>query len=93
MSSDPAQPSNTEHGSELIDDLEFDLRAQRARYREERDRRLRPDGEDQFIRTGGEYGRFKDVDPYAPRAPRPALLIAGIFSAGGKLQYSGFSRR
>ncbi|MEU6916878.1 flavin-containing monooxygenase [Streptomyces olindensis] len=44
--------------------LDFDPEALRARYRAERDRRIRPDGNRQYRRTTGEFGHFDD-DPYA----------------------------
>ncbi|MEU0242756.1 NAD(P)/FAD-dependent oxidoreductase [Streptomyces sp. NPDC006235] len=44
--------------------LDFDPDALRERYRAERDRRIRPDGNRQYRRTTGEYGHF-DEDPYA----------------------------
>ncbi|MFD5133307.1 flavin-containing monooxygenase [Streptomyces olindensis] len=44
--------------------LDFDPDALRARYRAERDRRIRPDGNRQYRRTTGEFGHFDD-DPYA----------------------------
>ncbi|GGX14326.1 hypothetical protein GCM10010383_50560 [Streptomyces lomondensis] len=44
--------------------LDFDPDALRARYRAERDRRIRPDGNRQYRRTTGEFGHF-DEDPHA----------------------------
>ncbi|WP_037668004.1 NAD(P)-binding protein, partial [Streptomyces afghaniensis] len=44
--------------------LDFDPDALRERYRAERDRRIRPDGNRQYRRTTGEFGHF-DEDPYA----------------------------
>ena len=48
--------------------IAIDSEAMRERYREERDRRLRADGADQYIRIGCEperFGHFQD-DPFAP---------------------------
>ncbi len=43
----------------------FDPDALRARYREERDRRLRADGNAQYVEIAGDYARYLD-DPFAP---------------------------
>ena len=42
----------------------IDKEALKAKYREERDKRLRPDGNAQFKELKGTYGEF-DQDPYA----------------------------
>ena len=44
-----------------------------AKYREERDKRLRPDGNEQYLRLAGQLSHYLD-DPYTPvdrREPRP----------------------
>jgi len=41
----------------------------RRRYAEERDKRLRPDGNDQYLELKGQFGRLLR-DPYTPRAER-----------------------
>jgi cation diffusion facilitator CzcD-associated flavoprotein CzcO len=46
------------------DDLGFDPDALRAKYRAERDRRLRPDGGAQYQRARGEFGYYA-ADPHA----------------------------
>lgn len=63
-----------------------DRDALRAKYREERDKRLRPDGNEQYLEPKGRFAHLLD-DPYAPRAPRAPLreevtvaLIGGGFS-------------
>ena len=43
--------------------IDFDADALRTRYRAERDKRLRPDGNDQYIETKGDFSRYVD-DPY-----------------------------
>ena len=43
--------------------------ALRRKYRDERDKRLRPDGNGQYIRLAGQFERYLD-DPYTPRAER-----------------------
>src|ERR1700683_1388763 len=50
----------------------IDTDALRRRYAEERDKRLRPDGNDQYLRLSGDFARYLD-DPHTPwaqRAPR-----------------------
>ena len=77
----------------------FDPDALRAKYREERDRRLRPDGNDQYLEVMGEFASFVD-DPYvAPgftRAPLTdealVVVIGGGFGgllAGARLREAG----
>ncbi len=46
--------------------VEFDPDALRERYRRERDKRLRPDGIEQYREASGELAHFADDDPYAP---------------------------
>jgi cyclohexanone monooxygenase len=77
----------------------FDPDALRARYRRERDARLRPDGNDQYVEVKGKFAHFLD-DPYgAPAAARPALadavevvVVGGGFGgllAGARLRQAG----
>ena len=78
--------------------LGFDPAALRARYRAERDKRLRADGNDQYQDVGG-FTRFLD-DPYIEtpieRAPfrdeRDVVVIGGGFGgllAGARLRQAG----
>ena len=77
----------------------FDPAALRAKYREERDKRLRPDGTAQYVEPKGRFARFAD-DPYvAPGFTRAPLhddvdvaLIGGGFGgllAGARLRELG----
>jgi len=43
----------------------LDKEALRRKYAEERDKRLRPDGNDQYLRLTGELAHYLD-DPYTP---------------------------
>jgi len=70
----------------------------RAKYREERDKRLRADGNDQYLQPSGRYAHLLD-DPYvarAERAPRTdevaVAIIGGGFAGlatGAKLKQAG----
>ncbi|WP_232665015.1 flavin-containing monooxygenase [Pseudonocardia sp. TRM90224] len=63
--------------------LGFDPDALRAKYREERERRLRPDGNDQYREPDGELARYLD-DPHAdptferePLTDRVDVIVIG----------------
>ena len=77
----------------------FDAAAFRKKYREERDKRLREDGNEQYIQVTGEFAHFLD-DPYAePGFARDAiqdevevLIVGGGFGgllAGARLRQAG----
>ncbi len=80
-------------------DLGFDPEALRARYRQERDRRLRGDGNAQYVEIKGDYTRYLE-DPFAPtdfsREPISAetdvVVLGGGFSGlltGARLRERG----
>jgi len=74
----------------------------RQKYQAERARRLRPEGQDQYIRTSGEFAAFSDDDPYSARVEDRAPLhdevkmlvigggFAGLFTAA-KLKEAGLA--
>src|SRR5512143_2104871 len=71
-------------------DLRFDPDALRAKYREERDKRIRADGNDQYLEVKGAFAHFVDdpyVEPGFTREPLTdeveVLVIGGGF--GGLL--------
>ncbi len=69
----------------LFPDLDFDPEALRAKYRYERDRRIRADGEDQYLEAEGVLAHFAEDDPYAEpidRAPLDMELDVVIVGAG-----------
>jgi cation diffusion facilitator CzcD-associated flavoprotein CzcO len=85
-----------------IEGLDFDPDALRAKYREERDKRLRPDANEQYVEVKGDFSRYVD-DPYvAPgfsRAPLTdevdVLIIGGGFGgllAGARLRETGVQK-
>ena len=53
----------TEEKKDRFSDLDYDPVSLRDRYREERDKRLRPDGNDQYVEVIGDFSHFLD-DPY-----------------------------
>jgi cation diffusion facilitator CzcD-associated flavoprotein CzcO len=78
---------------------EFDPDALRAKYRAERDRRIRPDGNAQYRRAAGEFGYYAD-DPHAdpgytrePLRDRVEVLIVGAgfggLLTGARLRQAG----
>src|SRR5512145_692241 len=82
-----------------LDALPFDPAALRERYRRERDKRLRPEGNDQYVEVKGRFAHFLD-DPYAEpgytRAPLTdeveVAVIGGGFGgllAGVRLRQAG----
>ena len=85
-----------------IDELGFDPNALRAKYREERDRRLRRDGNQQYQETEGSFSHYVD-DPYieeeVEREPLfddvDAVVIGGGFGGmlvAARLRESGLER-
>jgi cyclohexanone monooxygenase len=77
----------------------FDPDALRAKYRAERDKRLRPDGNEQYIEVSGEFAHFVE-DPYVePGSAREVvtddvdvIVIGGGFGgllAGARLKQAG----
>ena len=65
-------------------DLDFDPDVLRAKYRKERDKRVRPDGNDQYVEVAGEFARFVD-DPYTAWVEREPLtdLVEVVVLGGG----------
>jgi cation diffusion facilitator CzcD-associated flavoprotein CzcO len=62
----------------------IDTEALRARYRAERDKRLRPDGSEQYIEPVGKFAHYLD-DPYVTPVPREPLFdeVTVAFIGGG----------
>ena len=77
----------------------YDADALRKKYREERDKRLRSDGIDQYIQPTGEFAQFVDdpyVEPGYTREPLKdevdVVLVGGGFSGlmtGARLRQTG----
>jgi cation diffusion facilitator CzcD-associated flavoprotein CzcO len=64
---------------------DLDLEALRQKYRQERDRRLRPDGIDQYVETAGTFAAFAEdpwADPDFTRKPLTDNVDVAIVGAG-----------
>jgi cation diffusion facilitator CzcD-associated flavoprotein CzcO len=81
-----------------VPELPFNPDDLRERYRRERDKRLRTDGNDQYVEMAGRYAHYLD-DPYAERPEREPLHdevtvavigggLAGLIS-GARLRQAG----
>ncbi|MFA1546306.1 flavin-containing monooxygenase [Actinomadura chokoriensis] len=78
---------------------EIDHAALRAKYLAERDKRIRPEGQRQYIAAEGEFGEFHEADPYTPALPRAPIsqdidvaVLGGGFAgliAGARLARAG----
>ena len=58
----------------LFPDLDFDPLELRDKYRAERERRMRDDGEDQYIEAASEFARYADEDPYTEYSFAPEIF-------------------
>src|SRR3954471_16898288 len=86
----------------LAGDVTFDPDALRERYRRERDKRLRPDGNEQYVEVKGDFAHYVD-DPYAdPAFTREPLfdhvdvaIVGAVFRgrvAAARLREAGVQR-
>jgi cation diffusion facilitator CzcD-associated flavoprotein CzcO len=83
----------------ISNDLTFDPAALHAKYRAERDRRIRPDGTAQYRPAAGAFGYYA-ADPYTERTPRDpvrdrieVLIVGAGFGGlltGARLRQAGF---
>ncbi|HEX7753513.1 MAG TPA: NAD(P)/FAD-dependent oxidoreductase [Novosphingobium sp.] len=51
----------------------IDIAALRAKYRRERDRRIKKNHNDQYVAASGKWADIYEVDPYTPVAPRDPI--------------------
>ncbi|MFC7258397.1 flavin-containing monooxygenase [Streptomyces lutosisoli] len=80
---------------------ETDHAALRAKYLFERDKRIRREGQKQYLEAEGEFEEFYEADPYTPVVPRPpisddidvAILGGGLSGliAAARIQQAGVS--
>jgi cyclohexanone monooxygenase len=64
--------------------MTIDIEALKRRYAEERDKRLRPDGNAQYLQLKGQLAHYLD-DPYTPmvdRAPRTDDVVVAFIGGG-----------
>ncbi len=94
--SDIEKVPSTNNGQQEFD---FDPEALRTKYREERDKRIRADGNEQYVEVKGDFSRYVDdpyVDPGFTREPLndavDVVIIGGGFGgllAGARLREAG----
>jgi cation diffusion facilitator CzcD-associated flavoprotein CzcO len=74
MSDQPRAPQNAAIDKERL----------RQKYLDERNKRLRPDGNDQYLRVAGQLAHYLD-DPYTPVTPRDPKTdhVTFVFIGGG----------
>ncbi len=83
----------------MLQEFDFDPDSLRTKYREERDKRIRTDGNEQYVEVKGDFSRYID-DPYVTpgftRAPLndavDVVIIGGGFGgllAGARLREAG----
>ena len=77
--------SERERLHNLFPDLDFDPEELRKKYLAERDKRLRTDGEAQYIEAAEEFAHYADDDPYvdAPLEREPVTLRLQVAVIGG----------
>jgi cyclohexanone monooxygenase len=85
--------------TDTLGEIDFDPSELKAKYIAERDKRLRDDGNEQFIEVRGDFSNYVD-DPYEAAADRDpvfdhvdVIVIGGGFGGllmGGRLREAGF---
>ena len=99
MATEKDERSGEETAAQALAEAGFDPTALREKYREERDKRLRQDGNEQYVEVKGDFAHFLD-DPYAApgfeREPLQdeveVLVVGGGFGgllAGARLRQAG----
>lgn len=92
--------TNSDTNTGTATEVTFDPDRLRRKYQEERDRRLRAEGNEQYVEMAGRYARYLE-DPYIERVEREPLtdtveviVIGGGFGgllAGARLREAGFA--
>ncbi len=75
---------------------ELDIPALREKYRQERDRRIRPEGQKQYERPLGDFAPTYEGDPHQPIEPRAALdedIDVAVLGAGWSGLLAGYHLR
>lgn len=88
--------------AQAIDDLDFDPAALKAKYRAERDKRLRKEGNEQYVEIKGQFAHYLEdpyVEPGFTREPLSdevdVVVVGGGFGgllAGARLREAGVGR-
>lgn len=77
--------SNSET-QEAVLEADFDIEALRARYKAERDKRLRTDADRQYKELSGDYARYAEEDPYVEpgftREPLTDFVEVAVIGGG-----------
>ena len=78
---------------------DIDIPALRERYRRERDKRMRTDGQKQYVAAEGDFAEYYEIDPHKPVVPREPIreeidvaILGGGFSgllAAARLKQQG----
>ena len=82
----PCEPTQTPQN--------IDAAALKEKYRQERDKRIRPEGQKQYVRPLGEFADTYEGDPHMPVAPRDAIsedLDVAILGAGWSGVLAGYN--
>ncbi len=84
---------------DTLGEINFDPVALKTRYLQERDKRLRDDGNEQYVEVKGDFSNYVD-DPYVARSDRAPVfdeveiaIIGGGFGGlmmGGRLREAGY---
>ena len=87
--------------AELVGAIDFDPVALKAKYLEERDKRLRPDGNEQYVEVKADFSKYVDdpyVEPGFTRDPVndevEVVIVGGGFGGlliGARLKEAGFN--
>ncbi len=99
MSIDTDTAESTSLAEIFLPGIDFDPEKLRDRYRAERDKRLRDDGNEQYVEVVGDFSNYVD-DPYTERVEREPLfdevevaIIGGGFGGllmGAQLRKAGY---
>jgi len=82
--------------TELPDPSGVDIAALKDRYRQERDKRLRSENTEQYVRPKGQFAATYEADPHMPVAPREAVcetLDVAVLGGGWTGLLAGYHLR
>ena len=79
--------------AELVGEIDFDPDALREKYREERDKRIRDDGNEQYLEVTAEFSNYVDEPTSSPgsadrrsstRSTSPSSAVASAVCSWGR---------